>query len=69
MGDIRTDIDIEGMSCDHCVRAVTKAIEKVPGVAAVEVTVGHAVVHSPTPVSRDALASAIAEEGYRIRGS
>jgi copper chaperone len=58
-------VKIEGMSCDHCVRAVTRALEKVPGVVRVlEVNVarGQAVVEGhPAP---EAIAKAIEEAGY-----
>ena len=30
-----TEIEISGMNCQHCVAAVTRALEAVPGVTAV----------------------------------
>jgi copper ion binding protein len=59
--------EIEGMSCQHCVRAVTNALKEVPGVRDVQVEVGRAVVFSDAPVSADAIANALAQEGYRLR--
>lgn len=31
------ELDIKGMNCKHCVRAVTKALQSVPGVTQVDV--------------------------------
>ncbi|AOU97179.1 heavy metal-binding protein [Acidihalobacter yilgarnensis] len=59
-----TTLKITGMTCSHCVRAATQALEGVPGVTRVEVTLepGQAVVHGDAPL--EALIAAIAEEGY-----
>ncbi len=69
MASTSTEFGIEGMSCGHCVRAVTNAIKAVPGVQDVKVEIGKAVVTSEGPISRDAIANAVAEEGYRVKGS
>ena len=58
-------LKVEGMGCDHCVVAVNRALEGVPGVEeVVEVSLerGEAVVEGKPPVA--ALISAIEEEGY-----
>ncbi len=60
--------DIEGMSCGHCVRAVENALSEVAGVRGAEVRVGHADVDAEEGTSRDALVSAIEEEGYQVVG-
>lgn len=60
--------DISGMTCDHCVRAVKKALEGVPGVRRADVRVGHADVESEDTVRKDLLVTAIEEEGYQVRG-
>ncbi|MCL4455449.1 MAG: heavy-metal-associated domain-containing protein [Deinococcus sp.] len=57
---------VEGMSCGHCVSAVRKALEKVPGVEkVVEVSLerGEAIVEgAPKP---EELVVAVQEEGYQ----
>lgn len=63
----KVSFDIEGMSCDHCVRAVKNALEGVPGVRSADVRVGHADVESEG-ASRDSLVSAIEEEGFHVVG-
>ena len=58
-------LKVDGMSCDHCVRAVSNALAGVAGVeAVVEVSLerGEAIVDGEPEIS--ALLAAIAEEGY-----
>ncbi|GGR07364.1 CopZ family metallochaperone [Deinococcus ruber] len=59
-----TELDISGMTCGHCVTAVTKALKSVPGVqdAQVDLKSGKAVVAGQADPS--ALISAVVEEGY-----
>ncbi|MEB3221717.1 MAG: cation transporter [Candidatus Sericytochromatia bacterium] len=60
-----TKLQIDGMSCDHCVRAVKQALEGVAGVARAEVTVGAADVEGEA--APDALLAALDAEGYAAR--
>ncbi|MDZ7728341.1 MAG: heavy-metal-associated domain-containing protein [Dehalococcoidia bacterium] len=60
-----TELNVAGMTCDHCVRAVTNAIQEVPGVEerqwaldASKATVQH------EGADMDAIFEAIREEGY-----
>ena len=57
-------LEIKGMTCKHCVAAVTDALTTVGGVAEVQVTLepGAAVVTGSAPA--DALIDAIRQEGY-----
>ncbi|RUL87683.1 heavy metal translocating P-type ATPase [Tautonia sociabilis] len=58
---------IAGMSCDHCVRTVRKAIESVPGVrsASVDLASGRAEVRViPGWVDEQGLRSAVSQAGY-----
>ncbi|MDQ7039664.1 MAG: cation transporter [Rhodothermus sp.] len=58
---------IEGMSCQHCVKAVTTALQKLPGVDVQSVEIGRAtVVYDPAQISRDQLKAAIEAEGYTV---
>ena len=59
-------IKVRGMSCNHCVMAVRKALEATPGVErVVEVSLerGEAVVEGRPDL--DAVVAAIEREGYR----
>lgn len=62
-------LTIEGMSCGHCVKAVTMALQDVPGVGVRDVRVGQAVIDADDMVvGRDHLATAIAEAGFTLTG-
>lgn len=63
---MKTEFQITGMSCQHCVRSVKAALEKIPGVTSTEVAVGHAVVESERALSRDEVDKALDEEGFRL---
>ncbi len=57
---------VTGMTCDHCVKAVTEALSNVPGVErVVEVSRdrGEAIVEGHPAVEQ--LVAAVAEEGYQ----
>lgn len=66
---MKTDLKIEGMTCDHCARAVRQALEGVSGVetASVDLLLGHATVEHDENVSTDDLEDAVNEEGYTAR--
>jgi len=58
---------IEGMTCEHCVRAVTKALETTEGVsrARVDLQDGRAVVeYDETRTNPRELEAAVMDEGY-----
>lgn len=60
-------LKIGGMTCGHCVKAVTAALEGVPGVrdAQVDLDQGRAVVeYDEGQADTRALVGAVAEEGY-----
>lgn len=58
-------LSIEGMSCDHCVRAVRSALSDIPGVEVKRVEVGAAeVAFDPARTSRAAIVDAVNDEGY-----
>lgn len=60
--------DIVGMTCDHCVQAVTSELRKLDGVTHVEVDLasGSAVVDSAAPLDREVVAAAVDEAGYEL---
>jgi copper chaperone len=60
---------IEGMHCGGCVRRVTAALEKVPGVEVADVQVGSARgSYDPNETSRDELVRAVFDLGFRVTG-
>ena len=60
---------VTGMTCAHCVAAVTEEVGAVPGVTGVEVDLatGALTVTSQTPVDDGAVAAAVDEAGYSLR--
>jgi copper chaperone len=63
-----TKFKILGMSCQHCVDAVTDALSRVEGVTDVEVDLdsGTATFSEETPVDMDAVRKAVEEAGYKV---
>ena len=58
-------LEIEGMTCQHCVHAVSTRLSKMPGVKVDEVQIGSARIHhDPAVATLDAIEEAIADEGY-----
>ncbi len=59
------ELDITGMTCDHCVNSVTNALKEVPGVteAVVSLDEKQAKVTAES-VDVQALIEAVEEEGY-----
>jgi len=58
-------LTIEGMSCEHCVRAVRGRLEKTDGVKVDDVQIGSAKLeYDPAKTTIDEIEEAIADEGY-----
>ena len=55
---------VDGMTCAHCVRAVTSAVQAVDPAAVVEVDLARGRVQVEGRAAPDVLARAIAAEGY-----
>jgi len=61
----RLELHIDGMSCDHCVRAVRNALQQVNGVTVEQVKVGSATVtYDPARATRQEIVEAVNDEGY-----
>ncbi len=62
---MQTTYTVEGMTCGHCVAAVTEEVKQIPGVTDVAVTLedGRLVVPSTDPVDFDRVVEAVAEAG------
>lgn len=66
----RVTLDIDGMSCGHCVRSVDSALKELAGVAVETVRIGQATVtFDPATTSTAQIAQAIADEGYSVRAA
>jgi copper chaperone len=62
---------VVGMTCGHCVSAVTEEVGQVPGVTGVEVDLagGGLTVTSEAPVDEAAVRAAVEEAGYSVAGA
>lgn len=61
-------IKIKGMSCQHCVMAVTRALSAIDGIRDVHVDLsnGTATYQEDKPVTSDVVAAAIRKAGYDV---
>jgi copper chaperone CopZ len=59
---------VSGMTCSHCVQAVTVELSALPGVADVRVdlTSGAVTVTSEAPLTDDQVRAAVDEAGYDL---
>jgi copper chaperone len=57
---------VEGMTCGHCEKAVTKALLALDAQAKVVIDRAQNKVQVESEQAREALARAIADEGYRV---
>jgi len=68
MPAVITKYTVEGMSCGHCVAAVTEEVAKLPGVqqVAVDLPTGAVTVTSDAPLDDDVVRAAVDEAGYQL---
>ena len=59
-------LSVSGMTCDHCVRAISGAVADVPGTKTVAVDLATNTVRVSGDVDRDAVCEAIREVGYEV---
>ena len=58
-------LTIEGMTCEHCVRAVNGRLRRTPGIEVTAVEIGSADLrYDPAITNADDIADVIADEGY-----
>ncbi|WP_029145686.1 heavy-metal-associated domain-containing protein [Microbacterium luticocti] len=59
---------VEGMTCNHCVQAVTREVQALAGVDQVAVDLQAKTVAVTGTASPDDIAGAVAEAGYTFAG-
>ena len=59
---------VKGMTCDHCVRAVSAELSQISGVSDVTVDLasGAVTVTSAAPLAADVVLAAVDEAGYEV---
>ena len=67
---VTTTYTVSGMTCAHCVRAVTEEITAIDGVAgvAVDLPSGAVTVTSDRPLDDARVRAAVDEAGYELAG-
>jgi copper chaperone CopZ len=65
------NINVDGMTCGHCVNAVTEEISKIPGVTAVNIDlrageISPVTITAGNEISDADIAAAVEEAGYSI---
>ena len=63
-------VKIKGMSCQHCVASVTKALSQIEGVTDVRVNLekGEATFNENSPVPEQTIKDAITRIGFEVTG-
>jgi copper chaperone len=62
-----TRVHVDGMSCQHCVRAVFTALAAVEGIKRADVRIGVIEVEHDGTVTVEQLRDAVAVAGYAVR--
>jgi copper chaperone len=60
------ELRVAGMTCGHCVKAVTAAIQARDPAATVEVVLAKGLVRAETTLPHAEVAAAVVEEGYAV---
>ena len=58
--------NVQGMSCGHCVRAITQAVQSSDPAADVQVDLTRGEVQVESTLSAEAIVSLISTEGYAV---
>jgi copper chaperone CopZ len=67
---VKSTYTVNGMTCSHCVTAVTAELTRLPGVrdVLVELPTGAVIVESDGPLPIDEIRVAVDEAGYELAG-
>ncbi|MBT8767967.1 heavy-metal-associated domain-containing protein [Metapseudomonas boanensis] len=57
---------VQGMSCGHCVRAITQAVQALDKAAEVQVDLAAGEVRVASRLAEEQVVAAIREEGYQV---
>ena len=63
------ELQVEGMSCNHCVSSVTRSIKKIDEAATVEIDLATSKVRVESRAGLDAVSAAITDAGYSVKGT
>lgn len=60
------ELKVEGMSCNHCVNAVTKSVQAVDPAAKVDVNLSQQTVRVDSSAGIERIAQAVDDAGYTV---
>ncbi len=71
MSTVSTDVSVSGMTCGHCVSAVSEELEALAGVEKIDVDlnaggISTVTITSSGPLSAAEIGEAVAEAGYLV---
>lgn len=69
MTKVSTVLNVEGMSCQHCVNSITKAVGELKGVNGVSIDLKGKTVsvdYDPDQVGLDKIKEVIEDQGYEV---
>lgn len=61
-------VKIQGMTCQHCVMSVTKALNSIPGLKnlRIDLVQGEATFENPQNVAPEKIRKAVEDAGYKV---
>jgi copper chaperone len=62
-----TRFSVDGMTCQHCVRAVFTALTAVDGIGTAEVAIGTIAIEHDGRITVEQVRDAVAVAGYKVR--
>ena len=67
MEKLTETFDVEGMTCNGCIRKVREALQKVDGIEIEDLSIRSAeITYDPSEVERSTIVEAIRAEGYDV---
>lgn len=66
----KIQLQVEGMSCGHCVKAVENSLGELSGIDSVDVTLAEGLVdvtYNAKKITVDTIKETIIEEGYTVK--
>ena len=63
---MQAKIQIKGMSCQHCVKAIDGALRALPGIDVEEISIGTAVISSQAEIDLAKVREAIEDQGFEV---
>jgi copper chaperone len=69
MSAMTLEMHVRGMSCGHCIGAITTAVTALPGVTGVDVDLDRGLVSVAGTPDAQAVAAAIEDSGYDVNAA